>query len=106
MDEYPYGAGNPEAFSQVRFPKYASGGERGSEILRLPHAKRLYFETQRPRCRFGRSVAQGHSKVVCVPQHGNLAQARKRILKDLQPLGRKLGSENYAFSVESERLLL
>src|SRR5262249_31565913 len=41
--------------------------ERGSEVLRLAHAKRLYFETQRPRRRFRIFVASGHPKIVCVP---------------------------------------
>ena len=68
-------------------------GKRDSEVLRLTHAKRLYLETQRPRRRFRIFVTPGHPKIVCVPQDGNLAQARKRIFEDLQPLGRKLGCD-------------
>src|SRR6516162_10250931 len=68
-------------------------GKRGSEVLGLTHAKRLYLETQRPRRRFRIFVAPGHPKIVCVPQHANLAQARNRIFEDLQPLGRELGCD-------------
>src|SRR5262249_13309159 len=68
-------------------------GECSSKIVRLTYTKWLYFYTQCPCRRLGRSVTQRHPEIVRIPKHGDLAQARKRIFEDLQPLGRELGCE-------------
>jgi hypothetical protein len=53
------------------------------KILWLSDAKRLHLKTHQPRCCLSRLVAQGHPEIVCIPQHGDLAEAGERIFQNL-----------------------
>ena len=63
------------------------------EIVGFAHPEGLNRHAKLFRCCIGGAIAQGHTEIVGVPQHRDLAQARHGFLHQLQPFRREFGGD-------------